>query len=178
MARFYRLTVISGTVIVRSRRGENLRGQPNQRLRAVAHFRRWTGATPPEVFFYPHPMPPSSPNSSLHSSLRSQFVAFVQSNKLICREHYRLVLRLDEFPTTEPGQFVQLQCRDGDRDYEPDREWSWPPEARLDVAGDEIAGALALLRRPFSLAGRRDTSGGVELEIIHRVVGVGTDWLS
>jgi dihydroorotate dehydrogenase electron transfer subunit len=35
-----------------------------------------------------------------------------------------------------------------------------------------------MLRRPFSLAGRRDTSSGVELEIIHRVVGVGTAWMS
>ena len=35
-----------------------------------------------------------------------------------------------------------------------------------------------MLRRPFSLAGRRDVAGGVELDIIHRVVGVGTQWLS
>src|SRR5207302_1017391 len=31
---------------------------------------------------------------------------------------------------------------------------------------------------PFSLAGRRDIADGVELDIIHRVVGIGTDWLS
>jgi dihydroorotate dehydrogenase electron transfer subunit len=37
---------------------------------------------------------------------------------------------------------------------------------------------MALLRRPFSLAGRRDLDGKVELDLIHRVVGVGTDWLS
>src|SRR5581483_3361681 len=35
-----------------------------------------------------------------------------------------------------------------------------------------------MLRRPFSLAGRRDLPGGVELDLIHRVVGVGTEWLS
>jgi dihydroorotate dehydrogenase electron transfer subunit len=35
-----------------------------------------------------------------------------------------------------------------------------------------------MLRRPFSLAGRRDVGGAVELDIIHRVVGLGTDWLS
>jgi dihydroorotate dehydrogenase electron transfer subunit len=36
---------------------------------------------------------------------------------------------------------------------------------------------VAFLRRPFSLAGRRD-GRLVELDIIHRVVGTGTDWLS
>src|SRR5207248_11064324 len=35
-----------------------------------------------------------------------------------------------------------------------------------------------MLRGPFSLGGRRDPPGGVEWEIVHRVVGVGTDWLS
>jgi dihydroorotate dehydrogenase electron transfer subunit len=37
---------------------------------------------------------------------------------------------------------------------------------------------LALLRRPFSLAGRRDFPDRAELDVIHRIVGVGTDWLS
>ena len=40
--------------------------------------------------------------------------------------------------------------------------------------GEEMAGPLAMLRRPFSLAGRRDGDGFVEVELIHRVVGVGT----
>jgi dihydroorotate dehydrogenase electron transfer subunit len=35
-----------------------------------------------------------------------------------------------------------------------------------------------MLRRPFSLAGRRNLDGSVELDLIHRVVGAGTDWLS
>jgi dihydroorotate dehydrogenase electron transfer subunit len=114
---------------------------------------------------------------------RNQFVSTVVVNIPLCREHYRLVLQLDEFPATEPGQFIQLECRDGDRDYEPDRQWDWEPGdwepgSRLGIADDELAEAVALLRRPFSLAGRRDTASGVELDIIHRIVGVGTDWLS
>jgi dihydroorotate dehydrogenase electron transfer subunit len=48
----------------------------------------------------------------------------------------------------------------------------------VEVTADELSAPLALLRRPFSLAGRSDTAGGVELEIIHRVVGIGTAWLS
>jgi dihydroorotate dehydrogenase electron transfer subunit len=35
-----------------------------------------------------------------------------------------------------------------------------------------------MLRRPFSLAGRRDVGGRVEIDIIHRIVGIGTEWLS
>lgn len=49
---------------------------------------------------------------------------------------------------------------------------------RIDVAGNELLAPEAFLRRPFSLAGRRDVSGRVELDIIHRVVGIGTDWLA
>src|SRR4051812_47618888 len=116
--------------------------------------------------------PPSEP------SKRNLFVATVSDNVPLCREHFRLVLRLDQFPRTEPGQFVQLECRDGDRDYEPDREIDWQPGARLGAEADELTAPLALLRRPFSLAGRRDTGACVELDIIHRVVGIGTDWLS
>jgi dihydroorotate dehydrogenase electron transfer subunit len=133
----------------------------------------WIGATHPEVFFYLH----------LTHKLpimikRGQFLATVADNTPICREHYKLVLRLDEFPETHPGQFIQISCRDALRDYEPEREFDWNAEAAIDVDRDEFASPLGLLRRPFSLAGRSDTADGVELEIIHRVVGVGTDWMS
>jgi dihydroorotate dehydrogenase electron transfer subunit len=109
---------------------------------------------------------------------RSQFVSSVVSNTDLCREHYRLVLRVTSFPPTDPGQFVQISCRpmDADEDVEADRDWS---ETRLpNLLGADLRAPNAVLRRPLSLAGRRDTQDGVELEIIHRVVGVGTDWLS
>jgi dihydroorotate dehydrogenase electron transfer subunit len=80
---------------------------------------------------------------------RGQFDCSVVSNTVLCREHFRLILRLPRFPSTLPVQFVQI-----------------------------ATGPQTMLRRPFSLAGRRDVAGGVELEIIHRVVGVGTAWLS
>ena len=109
---------------------------------------------------------------------RDQFVCSVSANIPLCREHFRLVLKLPEFLATEPGQFIQLSCRDLDHDYNPQHEVSWQPGDRLSIEGDELRGPLAVLRRPFSLAGRRDKAEGVELDIIHRVVGVGTDWLS
>jgi dihydroorotate dehydrogenase electron transfer subunit len=89
-----------------------------------------------------------------------------------------LVLRLPHFPATEPGQFVQVACRDLDRDYSEPVEFDWEAGIRPGEHGIELNGRLAFLRRPFSLAGRRDLTDGVELDLIHRVVGVGTDWLS
>ena len=109
---------------------------------------------------------------------RDQYVSTVRANVPLCSEHYRLVLQLPEFPATEPGQFIQISCRDLDVEYGPEHELveqdgRWPKPI-----GMELQAPLAMLRRPFSLAGRRDTGGHVELDIIHRVVGVGTDWMS
>ncbi len=108
---------------------------------------------------------------------RHQFLATVAQNIPLCREHFRLVLRLQHFPPTQPGQFIQIACRDvvdPIDDLEIDQEALWKPTSHL----PELADPVALLRRPFSLAGRRDTRDGVELDIIHRVIGIGTDWMS
>jgi dihydroorotate dehydrogenase electron transfer subunit len=120
------------------------------------------------------------------AAARNQFVATVAANVPLCTEHYRLVLRLPEFPTTQPGQFIQIACRDLAEDAlrEQACEVDWQPGRAVEVCVADLATPMALLRRPFSLAGRRDVAGGaggsgaVELDIIHRVVGVGTDWLS
>jgi dihydroorotate dehydrogenase electron transfer subunit len=108
---------------------------------------------------------------------RGQFLATVRRNTPLCRDHFRLVLQLARFPATFPGQFIQIECRDPGNDPAADAIVEWtdrPPQPH----GVELHNPLALLRRPFSLAGRRDLADGVELDIIHRVVGVGTQWLS
>src|SRR5579862_6968035 len=116
---------------------------------------------------------------SVEALTRNQFSATTRLNKPLCREHYLLSLGLDAFPPTQPGQFIQISCRDTDEGYYVDAELCWDETHHADgPIAPEFAGPLALLRRPFSLAGRRDTDSGVELEIIHRVVGVGTNWLS
>ncbi len=88
------------------------------------------------------------------------------------------MLVADSFPPTEPGQFVQVACRDLELDDAVETDVEWREGQPLGVVGRELAEPLALLRRPFSLAGRVDRpDGGVELHLIQRVVGVGTDWL-
>jgi dihydroorotate dehydrogenase electron transfer subunit len=136
---------------------------------AVAHFRRWIGAIPPEVFFGARAMTVAA---------RSQYLTHVTANQSLCREHFRLVLSLPEFPPTEPGQFIQIACRDLEVDDCLESDLDWQPGRPVSVTGRELLGPLALIRRPFSLAGRRDDADGVKLEVIHRVVGVGTDWMS
>lgn len=96
----------------------------------------------------------------------------------LCREHYQLVLTLSQFPPTEPGQFVQLLCREPDEDEAVERDVDWQGKSPFDPTGRDLLGPLAYLARPFSLAGRRDIAGAVELEFIHRVVGIGTEWLA
>lgn len=122
-------------------------------------------------------MPEPLPRPAACAAPRHQAVARVVRNDLVCSEHYRLVVRLDSFPPTRAGQFVQIACRDLDSAYNPEGEIEWAA-AQSRAAGKELLAPLAFLRRPFSLAGRRDTPDGVELEIIYRVVGVGTAWLT
>ena len=126
----------------------------------------------------PAPLPASPIASPQTQSGRNQFPCTVLQNVSLCREHYGLVLGLPSFPATEPGQFVQVSCRAHAEFAERELEWSVGRAASTDALDRELSGPVAFLRRPFSLAGRRDTKTGVELDLIHRVVGVGTDWLA
>ena len=112
------------------------------------------------------------------ASARDQYLCKVVENVPLCREHYRLVLALPEFPATEPGQFIQISCRDPEALYNSERQLDWRPGQPLEGLGEELLHPLAYLRRPFSLAGRSDDADEVRLEIIHRVVGVGTHWMA
>jgi dihydroorotate dehydrogenase electron transfer subunit len=116
---------------------------------------------------------------------RARFDASVEFNRPLCREHFLLRMRIDPatpFPATKPGVFIQLGCRtpDGAIDLEAlqghDREWM--PGQVPTLTQPELCHPLAMLRRPFSLAGRGDDAGGTWVEIVHRVVGVGTAWLA
>ena len=118
---------------------------------------------------------PSSAKSD--SKPRGTYLARVLANDKICREHYRIVLGLDSFPPSKPGQFVQVQCSrvglsDGAKTVEFDGGLI-PKFTQRELTDSE-----SLLRRPLSIAGRREGENMVELEIIYRTVGVGTRWLA
>ncbi len=111
-------------------------------------------------------------------SERGVFPATVRSNRRLCDEHY--LLRLDvgeDFPPTQAGQFVQVQCGGAEGDFVPAlREWGEEPPP--DFTGSELLQRQPLLRRPFSLAGREEIGKNSILDIIHRVVGRGSAILS
>jgi len=109
---------------------------------------------------------------------RQQVLSRVVANVPLCREHYRLVLQADRFPPTQPGQFVQVACATPNGSVE-NVEIDWDeagPPPRL--GGGELCRPTALLRRPFSLADRIDANGQVQLHLVHRVVGIGTNWMA
>jgi len=125
------------------------------------------------------------------SALRSRFDATVEINEPVCREHFRLRLRIDPkqtFPPTQPGQFIQLGCRppmSGDEAYGLEdcnpmlgRDITWEEGQRPTLTQPELCGRLATLRKPFSFSGRGEDEKGTWVEIIHRVVGTGTSWLA
>lgn len=123
-------------------------------------------------------------SSATSGSARAQFVARVSANNSLCREHFQLMLHVDRgYPPTEPGQFIQIACRDDLAMTETACEWNEDSSGRFvraDCQDDvDLQHPTAILRRPFSLAGRTELEDGTtELEIIHRVVGVGTDWMA
>lgn len=128
---------------------------------------------------------------------RGAFAAEVLANDPICREHFRLRLVVPEhFPSSEPGQFVQLLCRPSAGSVNAVAAIGETTTWRIPVTGDgektcqpELRQPLALLRRPFSIADRVEepslsTTGASRgasrcvIDVVHRVVGVGTDWLA
>lgn len=110
---------------------------------------------------------------------RGIFAARVVRNQLICTDHYRLTLRLAAFPACKPGQFLQLTCRAPEAQQYQVHELCWEPGQKPPtILNHELTERNAFLRRPFSIAGRHDDANGVTIEVIHRVVGRGTGYLS
>ncbi|MBN2211930.1 MAG: hypothetical protein JW709_11090 [Sedimentisphaerales bacterium] len=91
---------------------------------------------------------------------RGEFEAIVVRQAHIGTDHQTIILRLNgaggaAFAQAQPGQFVQLACRDihNPRSVAP------------------------LLRRPLSIAGIRITTDQTEVQFIFRLRGPGTQWL-
>jgi len=110
-------------------------------------------------------------------SKRGECFAQVTENRRLCDEHYQLTLWAPNLPATRPGQFVEVRCSRGDRTGRP-RVIEWGPGKPPNLIQPELLGTETLLRRPLSLAGRRDAQGGPEIELIYRTIGTGTRWLA
>lgn len=94
----------------------------------------------------------------------------------VCREHVAVEFVLPQFPSSEPGQFVQLLCRAPRADATAERDW---PEGGFPRLSSEFDASAPFLRRPFSIADRWDEPGGMtHLEVLSRTVGPGTAWLA
>ncbi len=113
-----------------------------------------------------------------NKSTRGVYLAEVAGNQPLCDEHFLLRLSLKKFPNTRAGQFVQLLCRPPVAQVGM-HEIEWPDGRPPKFTQGELTGKEPLLRRPLSLAGRKDCpDGSVELSIIYRAIGTGTSWLS
>ena len=109
---------------------------------------------------------------------RGTFLAEVSVNERICDEHYRMVLAAGGLPPSRPGQFVQILCRPPGGEHAA-HEVQWSPAGVPVFTQKELTESQPLLRRPLSLARRRDyPDAAAEIEIIYRTIGTGTHWLA
>ena len=112
---------------------------------------------------------------------RGHFIARVLANVYPCREHNKLTFLVPGLPPSAPGQFVQVKCRTPDGTpmgdiHDQEHEWSVRGPAGT-MGQPDLLRPTPILRRPFSIAGRRDTHRGAEIDLINRDVGPGTHWL-
>ncbi|MCP4249105.1 MAG: dihydroorotate dehydrogenase electron transfer subunit [bacterium] len=107
--------------------------------------------------------------SAAEKGIERAWQAEVFGNAPLCHEHYCLTLRVTAFAPAAPGQFVHIG---------PHVAAGRLPGQSDDNNGPTAATAQPFLRRAFSLAGVRRRGRGAELDIIYRVVGTGTRWLS
>ena len=106
---------------------------------------------------------------------RNVHVGTVVRNQVVCRDHQRLTFRVDAFAEAAPGQFVHV-CPESDAsELEGYRmiEWNDIPPAM----SPEVVAPPPMLRRAYSIADLRPTAEGIEIDILFRVVGRGTNWL-
>lgn len=92
--------------------------------------------------------------------------AHTVANRRLCRDHYRLTLRVPMLPPAKAGQFVHLGPERGLDDTSEAGHGRWTSELNL-----------PMLRRAFSMAGLRRTAASVEVDVIYRVVGTATRWM-
>ncbi len=100
--------------------------------------------------------------------------ATVIDNEPLCREHYRLTVRVPTFPAARPGQFVHIAWQ------APSGKGYGVLDADARQAGTSWARGCGapMLRRAFSIANLRRSGDGADIGVIYRVVGKGTRWMA
>ncbi len=97
----------------------------------------------------------------------------VANNFSVCRDHYRLTLRLPQFSEAVPGQFLHI----GPPAATP-HEYRTLMTKRDTVSPEWLVECTSpMLRRAFSIAGLRRKGAETDVDIIYRVVGTATRWL-
>lgn len=121
-----------------------------------------------------HSAQPSYRNGSSGASGRAFHEAQVVRNELVTRDHFRLSMAVPHFPPAAPGQFLHVAPpAAASADY---RLVNWSDRNHaLDSWIDEVT--RPMLRRAYSIAGLRMAATHIELDILYRVVGAGTQWL-
>ena len=105
------------------------------------------------------------------------FLAKTQSRRALCREHFQVILAVDDFPSAVPGQFLQVLCDAPRGSATTHRISPRLPAADADKPEQNSTFTGSILRRPFSIGGLRRDGNTSEIELIGRVVGEGTAWL-
>ncbi len=114
----------------------------------------------------------SSGNHAQHPAITE---ATVVANPQICREHRKVTLRVRKFPIAQPGQFVHLMPGE----FVPESQNVAPQHARLESVPSGGGPEIDLtVRRAFSIAALRRSGDHADIDVVYRVVGKCTRWMS
>ncbi len=117
-------------------------------------------------------MTPSSENHAQHPAITE---ATVVANPQICRDHHKVTLRARGFPIARPGQFVHLTPSESSFEDQHIAPQEFDIGSIMSEAGSQID---LTVRRAFSIAGLRRSSGHTDIDVLYRVVGKCTRWMS
>jgi dihydroorotate dehydrogenase electron transfer subunit len=138
----------------------------------VANFRGRGFAAIPEVF-YDHPtiMNVTQSPSAIRQIIQTGIVV---NNPSICRDHFRITVRVPQFEDAQPGQFVHLcPTATSSENYRTEDD---PWAGSHDAWWNDLQSPL--LRRAFSVADLSRGADGVDIDVMYRVVGTATRWLA
>ncbi|MBK8266915.1 MAG: dihydroorotate dehydrogenase electron transfer subunit [Planctomycetes bacterium] len=99
------------------------------------------------------------------------FRSTVIRRRSVSVEHFEITLAVNGFPAAAPGQFIQLLH------HEPHAFEMNQGDANLIQFNTDTISENPLLRRPFSIGALRRSGDQTEIDIIGRVIGIGTAWL-